>query len=134
MEIIRELNKESLLNCYPIYISYRWSMLSIINPTLKSICHSCFTLISVVATTCRNSTSAKLSVGYLVVGITKELDKEPLLHCYPIYISYRWSMLQQCIYLMSTLQWLCKTVHPALTSIYPICGSNMVYMLPDVII
>jgi len=49
---------------------------------------------NVVATTCRNSTcsmltSAKLSVGYLVVGITKELDKEPLLHCYPIYISYR---------------------------------------------
>ena len=35
---------------------------------------------SVVATTCRNSTcdmltSVKLSVGYLVVGITRELDK-----------------------------------------------------------
>ena len=104
MGITRKLDKESLLNYYPIDISYRWSMLSIINPTLKSICHSCFTLISVVATTCRNSTSAKLSVGYLVVGITKELDKEPLLHCYPIYISYRWSMLQQCVYLMSTLQ------------------------------
>jgi len=40
---------------------------------------------SVVATTHRNGTrslltSAKLSVGYLVVGITRELDKEPLLH------------------------------------------------------
>jgi len=34
-------------------------------------------------------TSAKLSDGYLVVGITRELDKEPLLHCYPIYISYK---------------------------------------------
>ena len=43
--------------------------------------------------TCDMLTSAKLSVGYLVVGITRELDKEPLLHCYPIYISYRWSML-----------------------------------------
>ena len=48
----------------------------------------------VVTTTCRNGTcslltSAKLSVGYLVVGITRELDKEPLLHCYPIYISYK---------------------------------------------
>ena len=94
---------------------------------------------NVVATTCRNSTcsmltSAKLSVGYLVVGITKELDKEPLLHCYPIYISYRWSMLQQCVYLMSTPQWLCKTVHPTLTSMCPTCGSNVVYMLPDIIV
>ena len=40
---------------------------------------------SVVATTCQNGTcdmltSAKLSVGYLVVGITRELDKEPLLY------------------------------------------------------
>ena len=48
----------------------------------------------VVTTTCRKGTcslltSAKLSVGYLVVGITRELDKEPLLHCYPIYISYK---------------------------------------------
>ena len=64
---------------------------------------------SVVATTHRNSacsllTSAKLSTGYLVVGITRELDKEPSLHCYPIYISYKWSMLQQCLYLMSTPQ------------------------------
>ena len=38
MEITRELDKESLLNCYPIYINYRWSVLLIINPTLKSMC------------------------------------------------------------------------------------------------
>ena len=49
---------------------------------------------AVVATTCWNGTcdmltSAKLLVGYLVVGITRELDKEPSLHCYPIYISYK---------------------------------------------
>jgi len=43
-------------------------------------------------------------------------------------------MLQQCVYLMSTPQWLYKTVHPALMSIYPTYGSNMVYMLPDIII
>jgi len=60
----------------------------------------------VVATTRRNSTcdmlsSAKLSVGYLVVGITGELDKEPSLHCSSIYINTRWSVLQQCVYLMS---------------------------------
>jgi len=63
----------------------------------------------VIATTRRNGTcslptSAKLSEGYLVVGITRELDKEPSLHCYPIYISYKWSMLQQCVYLISTPQ------------------------------
>ena len=44
----------------------------------------------VVATTRQNGThslltSAKLSVGYLVVGITRELDKEPSLY-YPLYI------------------------------------------------
>jgi len=56
--------------------------------------------IVVVATTrwngtCSILTSAKLSVGYLVVGITRELDKEPLLHCSSIYINYIWSVLQQ---------------------------------------
>ena len=57
-------------------------------------------LICIVATTHQNSTcnmltSAKLSVGYLVVGITKELNKEPSLHCSSIYINYIWSVLQQ---------------------------------------
>ena len=63
-------------------------------------------VIGVVATTHRNGTcslltSTKLSIGYLVVEITRELNKEPLLHCSSIYITYRWSMLQQCVYLMS---------------------------------
>jgi len=57
-------------------------------------------ILHVVATTHRNGTcdmltSAKLSVGYPVVGITRELDKEPLLHCSSIYINYMWSVLQQ---------------------------------------
>ena len=61
---------------------------------------------SVVATTRRNGTrsmltSAKLTEGYLVVGFTRELDKEPSLHCSSIYISYMWSVLQQYVYLMS---------------------------------
>jgi len=48
---------------------------------------------AVVATTRQNSThslltSAKLSDSYLVVGITKELDKEPSLHCSSIYLNY----------------------------------------------
>ena len=47
-------------------------------------------LLFVVATTCQNGThslltSAKLLVSYLVVGITRELDKEPSLY-YPLYI------------------------------------------------
>ena len=61
---------------------------------------------SVVATTRQNGTcdmltSAKLSVGYLVVRITRELDKELSLHCSSIYINTMWSVLQQCVYLMS---------------------------------
>ena len=35
MEITKELDKESLLNYYSIYISYIWSVLLIINPTVK---------------------------------------------------------------------------------------------------
>jgi len=40
---------------------------------------------------------AKLSVGLSSNewGITRELDKEPSLHCSSIYISYMWSVLQQ---------------------------------------
>jgi len=70
-----------------------------------SIPHSPFFLlyhhfVCVVATTRRNGThdmltSAKLSVGYLVVGITRELDKEPLLYWSSIYITGSWSVLQQ---------------------------------------
>ena len=35
------------------------------------------------------------------MGITRELNKEPSLHCSFIYITYKWSVLQQCVYLMS---------------------------------
>ena len=48
--------------------------------------------VSVVATTRQNGTrglltSAKLTEDYLVVGITRELDKKPSLHCSSIYIN-----------------------------------------------
>jgi len=33
-------------------------------------------------------------------GITRELDKEPSLHCSSIYTTTLWSMLQQYVYLM----------------------------------
>jgi len=84
-------------------------------------------LIFVVATTRRNSTcdmltSAKLSVGYLVVGITRELDKESLLHCSSIYINITWSVLQQYLLaLMSMLQsHVLLLIHHAFTS-RPLC-------------
>ena len=53
---------------------------------------------SIVAITHQNGTcnmliSAKLTERYLVVGITKELDKEPSLHCSSIYINTTWSVL-----------------------------------------
>jgi len=59
-----------------------------------------YDVIFVVAATRWNGTrdmltSAKLSVGYLVVGITRELDKEPSLYCFSIYTNTSWSMLQQ---------------------------------------
>jgi len=68
---------------------------------------------AIVATTCWNGTrslltSAKLSNGYLVVGITRELDKEPLLYCSSIYINYMWSMLQQ--YLSALMSMHCPHV------------------------
>ena len=52
----------------------------------------------IVATTRRNGTcsmltSAKLTEDYLVVEITKELDKELLLHYSSIYINIMWSVL-----------------------------------------
>jgi len=57
-------------------------------------------VVTIVATThgngtCDMLTLAKLSVDYLVVGITKELNKEPPLHCSFIYINTMWSILQQ---------------------------------------
>ena len=64
-------------------------------------------------------------MGYQVKngGITRELDKEPLLHCSSIYTTISWSMLQQCVYLMSihhvTIS--CPITHPHVFSIRPPC-------------
>jgi len=53
------------------------------------------------------------------VGITRELDKEPSLHCSFIYITYKWSMLQQCVYLMSIhhASISCPITHPHVFSL-----------------
>ena len=69
------------------------------------------------------SQQAKLSSGLSSNewGITRELDKEPLLHCSSIYIIYKWSVLQQYIYLMS--------IHYASTS-YPITHPHVFSLRP----
>ena len=71
-------------------------------------------MVIVVATTRHNDTcslltSAKLLVGYLVVKITRELDKEPSLHCSSIYINTMWSVLQQYL---PALKASCPITHP----------------------
>ena len=64
-------------------------------------------------------------MGYQVKsgGITRELDKEPLLHCSSIYITYKWSVLQQCVYLMSIhhASTSCPITHLHVFSIRPPC-------------
>ena len=40
--ITRELNKEFLMYYYPIYTINIWCVLTINNPTLMSMCYSCF--------------------------------------------------------------------------------------------
>ena len=62
-------------------------------------------------------------MGYQVKsgGIIRELDKEPLLHCSSIYINTMWSMLQQCVYLMS--------IHHASISC-PITHSHVFFLRP----
>ena len=77
------------------------------SPTSNSSC------IIVVATphwnsTCSMLTSAKLSIGYLVMEITRELNKEPSLYCSFIYINTTWSVLQQ--YLLALMSMYCSHV------------------------
>ena len=64
-------------------------------------------------------------MGYQVTsgGITRELDKEPSLHCSSIYISYMWSVLQQYVYLMSIhhASTSCPVTHPHVFSLRPPC-------------
>jgi len=65
-------------------------------------------------------TSTKLSVGYLVVGITRELDKEPSLYWSSIYITGSWSVLQQyysCPNVHASSS--CPITHPHVFSIRP---------------
>ena len=75
-------------------------MLILFNLALKSM-HCPYLILmfiirTVVATThwngtCSMLTSAKLTEGYLVVGVTRELNKEPLLHYFSIYINTSWA-------------------------------------------
>ena len=110
-----------------VYINIRLSSLWFL--LRKDIIDHRDIILIVVATTCWNGTcslltSAKLSVGYLVVGITRELNKEPLLHCSSIYINTMWSVLQQCVYLM---------FYYSSTMLLP-QGHHIMFMCPDIIL
>jgi len=63
------------------------------------------------------------------VGITRELDKEPSLHCSSIYISYMWSMLQQYVYLISIhhASTSCPITYPHMFSIRPPCFLHVLW-------
>ena len=64
-------------------------------------------------------------MGYQVTngGITRELDKEPSLHCSSIYTITSWSVLQQYVYLMSIhhASTSCPITHPYVFSLRPPC-------------
>ena len=64
-------------------------------------------------------------MGYQVKsgGITRELNKKPLLHYSSIYTITSWSVLQQCVYLMSIhhTSTLCPITHPHVFSLRPPC-------------
>ena len=64
-------------------------------------------------------------MGYQVKsgGITRELDKEPSLYCSSIYTTTSWSILQQCVYLMSIhhASTSCPITHPHMFSLRPPC-------------
>ena len=100
---------------YSMKYIYSTSQMSKLSLTLHT-----FSVTIVVTTrqngTCSLLTSAKLSVSYLVGGIIRELDKEPLLHCDPIYINYMWSILQQCLTSIPALKASCLSyVYSAVT-------------------
>jgi len=90
---------------FPIYEGcYTWHIWSLVfymkklNVPISN--NFCIREHCVITTTRWNSTHsmltlAKLLVGYLVVGITRELDKKPSLYWSSIYIIDSWSMLQQ---------------------------------------
>ena len=67
-------------------------------------------------------------MGYQVKsrGITRELNKEPSLHCSSIYINYMWSMLQQ-YYSCSNVHTssLCPITHPHVFFLRPPCFLHM---------
>ena len=79
MGITRELDKESLLNYYPIYIIYRWSILPILlwQPLVVK-------LIEVQA--------INLKGGYRYRN-HKRTQQGVSAELLPIYINYRWSVL-----------------------------------------
>jgi len=69
-------------------------------------------------------------MGYQVKsgGITRELDKEPLLHCSSIYTNYMWSVLQQYYFCPNVhALFSCFITHPHVFSIRPPCFLHVLW-------
>ena len=62
-------------------------------------------------------------------GITRELDKEPSLHCSSIYTITLWFVLQQYVYLMSIhhASTSCPITHPHVFSLRPPCFLHVLW-------
>ena len=70
-----------------------------------------------------NKQSSPMSYQVKSGGITRELDKELSLYCFSIYTTTLWSMLQQCVYLISIhhTSTSCPITHLHVFSLRPPC-------------
>jgi len=71
-------------------------------------------------------------VGIKVVGFTRELNKESLLYCYPIYTITCGPYYDYASTVYPTLKSMCYVIHEYIMCI--LCSSNVVNMLLDIII
>jgi len=115
-------NNNNFIEFWDCPSNYKWPLYKRVDKETKEF--NILPIFLVVATTrwngtCIMLTSAKLLVGYLVVGITRELDKEPSLHCFSIYTTTSWSVLQQYVYFMSIhhASTSCPITHPHVFSL-----------------
>ena len=75
-----------------LFLKYNVLLILFSSKNYFCLSYTLYVVVTVVATTHWNGTYsmltlAKLTKGYLVVEIIRELDKEPLLHCSSIYIN-----------------------------------------------
>ena len=96
------------------HILYNWYM---------TICNCYSNHLSLKDKWSHNEQSSPMGYQVKSGGITRELDKKPSLHCSSIYTTTSWSVLQQCVYLMSIhhASTSCPITHPHMFSLRPPC-------------